>query len=115
MNLLQRLQKTVSGYRGFPITVYPVLYKSYWLDTFGDKYRVKVNQTSIQLQAITQVFKNYYNINFNPSTLTAFTYDDQHGPYTVVFVINYLYKGQVHYIWEYLDNWAKLKQLNQHN
>lgn len=99
----------------FPITKYPVLYKSYYIQGLDEKYRVKNNVTGNQLQAISQVYETYYNKTIDPSTLTRYTYNDDRTPYCVIVVINYLSRGRIIYLWEYFNNWAGILEFNYRN
>jgi len=97
----------------FPIKKYPILYKQYYMEGLDDTTRVKNNTTSNQLQAISQVYQNYYNIILDPTTLTSYTYNDDRTPYCVIVMINYLDRGRIKYIWEYFNNWAAIVKLNE--
>ena len=97
----------------FPINSYPVLYRSYWMEGLGEKYRVKNNITGEQLQAIQQVYKTYYNIILDTTTLSTYTYSDDRTPFTILFVVNYLHKGRIKYLWEYFHNWVGILELNE--
>jgi len=105
----------------FPIGSYPVLYKAYWMENLSELYRLKNNTIGNPLQAMSQVYQTYYNKTLDTSTVTSFTFDtpkfpgsgaDNRTPYCLIFVINYLDRGKVKYIWEFFQNWVGILQLN---
>jgi len=91
----------------FPRRVYPVLYKAYWNEDLDDQFKLENNKTGLPLQAIMDVYKSYYNLNFDSSTLNI-TYNNDKTPYCIVFIVYYLYRGRKYYIWEYFDNWMTI-------
>jgi len=96
----------------FPIGSYPVLYKYYWKEDLDESKRIKNNTIGEQLQAIQQVYQTYYNKILNVTTLQSYTFSDDREPGNILFVINYLDKGKVKYLWEYFDNWVGILELN---
>lgn len=104
----------------FPDESYPVLYKAYYLFGEGgqeDKYRV-VNIYGLEdptdaLNALMEVYHNYYNLTFNSDVLYEIPIIYNPTPYTLTFIIVYKVNGIDYYIWEYLSIWENIKTLIQ--
>jgi hypothetical protein len=93
----------------FPKAVYPVLYTGYWIENLVDTYKVENNKLNTN---IGTVFHTYYGLQFNQSTLSQITYNNTRNPAELVFIIRYLSGDNDWYLWEYFDNWMKIKNLN---
>ena len=106
----------------FPIETYPVMYRAFYIP-YTSQYNqgmLEANRIAYvtggdQLQALTTVYHNYYDLLLNPSTLTQVSYEYDVTPYTVVFIVVYLVNNIENYIWEYLPIWANIKKLNHNN
>ena len=93
----------------FPKAVYPVLYPGYWIENLVDEYKIENNKDKSSI--ISDIFRVYYGLQFDPTTLNIdYTYTRQ--PADQVFIIRYLSGDNDWYIWEYFDNWMKIKNLN---
>ena len=99
----------------FPTTEFPILYKSYWGSDMNPNYRIKDITSGNQLQALSQVFRDYFLLNLDPNTISQVAYVEDNTPYRIVFILTYLDNGVQYYYWEYLDNFAKLRELNINN
>ena len=93
----------------FPKAVYPVLYTGYWIENLIDDYKVENNKLNT---SISEVYKNYYGLQFDPTTLSQITYNNTRQPAELVFIVRYLSGGNDYYLWEYFNNWMAIKNLN---
>jgi hypothetical protein len=97
----------------FPEEVYPVLYKSYYTDFLNPLYKLEANTTGVLTSYMIDVYREYYNLQFDINTLTQITYDNTPSPYHPVFIVRYKgSNGQELYLWEYFGNWMAIKELN---
>lgn len=94
----------------FPKAVYPVLYTGYWIEQLSDTYKLENNKDKSQV--ITDVYRTYYGLQFDPDTLSDITYNNDRMPADLVFIVRYLSQDKDYYLWEYFDNWMAIKNLN---
>lgn len=97
----------------FPLDSYPVLYKTYWSEYLDQTCKLELNTTGIYPGILIDVFRTYYNVELDLSTLTSFTYDNDRSPYQLIFIIRYKgADGKELYLWEYYNNFMKIVELN---
>ena len=93
----------------FPKIVYPVLYTGYWIENLVDEYKIENNKLNTN---ISEVFRTYYGLQFDPNTLSQITYNNKRQPAELVFILRYLSGDNDYYLWEFFPNWMAIKNLN---
>jgi hypothetical protein len=108
----QRLLKVTET--RFPEEAYPVLYKAYSDDYLSDKYKLENNQDGIgSLQPLIEVYREYYNLQLDTTTLSQITYNNIRTPHQLVFIVRFKGNdGKELYLWELYQNWMDIKKLN---
>lgn len=96
----------------FPVDSLPVLYPSFWSDNLSEEYKIENNTNGVILDPIREVYKTYYNLLLDTSTISAITYDNTRTPYPLIFIIRYKAGDKELYLWEYYTNWMNIKNLN---
>lgn len=96
----------------FPEESYPLMYMSYWSENLSNKYKLENNNTGVLTSVISEVYKTYYNLLLDVSTMTSIAYDNTRNPYKIVVIVRYKVNGKELYLWEYYENWMSIKALN---
>ncbi len=94
----------------FPKAVYPVLYHGYWIENLSDTYKLENNKDKGDI--ISDVYRNYYGLQFDSNTLSSIDYSYDRMPADLVFIVRYLSGDNEYYLWEFFQNWMKIKNLN---
>jgi len=97
----------------FPLEAYPVMYKIYWSQELEEDKRIENNRE--HNSTLIEIFKNYYNIDLDLSTLDSISYIIPLSGWRVIFKIVFLQSdGTTDYLWEYFDNWVSLLNANRY-
>lgn len=96
----------------FPTESYPVMYKAYWSEYLSDEYKLENNRDTLYPTFLIDVYRDYYNLQFNTDTINQITYNNERTPYQLVIIVRIKSMDKELYLWEFFDNWMKIKELN---